>query len=128
MILFTFFFLIACSSSKSLQGSQEELSIDGIGIGKEQTAVLGKIVSTRTAAEMIFLKLEVETAKQGGAQAQLLTAGSQIEVVFSKIFQRVYLEKNAAEVISILEPAERVLLLISLDIKDNINQVDYIKK
>ncbi|MEQ9286809.1 MAG: hypothetical protein RIG77_07860 [Cyclobacteriaceae bacterium] len=112
------FALSSCTNSKSVVDNSTELNFNDISIGKSHSAVIGKTTSISQEEDIVKVSLVVEKMKQGGATAPVLSSNSQVEIVFTPIFLRNYQKLNGSSLISSLNKDERILVVVSRNLRD----------
>lgn len=91
-------------------------------IGKNETAVLGKVSYDTIIDNKIIATLKVESMKQGGANALALVLGSDVDVVFTEIFQRSYQDRTGNTIQSELSDGRQILV----SVKRNLSTSEYL--
>jgi len=111
--------IFACTSQKKNNKSTEvkSLTMNEVGIGKDETAIIGTIQQADTTNKPLLVTILVEEFKQGGSGAPAIAAKTEVKVVFSDIFQRAYIEKNSEEVKLKLTVNSRVLVVVKRNLK-----------
>lgn len=91
-------------------------------IGKNETAVLGKVSYDTVINNKIIATLKVEAMKQGGANALAFASGSDVDVVFTEIFQRSYQDRTGITIQSELSDGRQILVAV----KRNLSTGEYL--
>lgn len=127
LYLICLFFIVACSSTKSAIDTAEELNINEVSIGKSSTAVIGIITTVEQRGENINVSLTVQASKQGGASAPAFGKNSNIDIVFTPIFQKNYQNQNGASVLEVLKKDKAILAGVSRNLRSKEMEVIQLK-
>lgn len=107
-ILFLLIIIGSCSSSKT---SNTALSLEQIQPGKDQSAVIGKIISIVPDGRLQKLTLDVKEAKQGGVNAVAFRAGEN-DFYLSQVFIENYEKKYSKSISDQVKVDQSIVLFV----------------
>lgn len=105
--------------------------LNGLDIGKNQTAIHGLINSVEEIDQELRINLTVLNSRQGGATSPAIAKGVELEAVCSPIFMRAYKDRTGSEVSATISKAQEVIIYITKSIKNphySVNHLDPLAK
>jgi hypothetical protein len=121
-IFYLLLLLLSCCSLRPVQFQD----LDKLDIGKNQTAIHGRIKSIVEKEDQILLIISVLTSRQGGSNSPAIAKGSVISAVCSPIFIRAYEDKMDAEIIHEIEESQDIIIYISKSLKNSYYSSNYL--
>lgn len=117
LILICIPFIIGCSSTKSAIDTAKGLDINDVSIGKSSTAVIGIINELESKVERVFVSIIVQSSKQGGAGAPAFGKNSNIDIVFTPLFQKNYQNQNNTSILDVLKNDKTILVAVNRNLR-----------
>ncbi|MFT7031857.1 MAG: hypothetical protein ACJA2S_000353 [Cyclobacteriaceae bacterium] len=117
LILICISFIIGCSSTKSAIDTAKGLDINDVSIGKSSAAVIGVINKVEQEDEKVNVSLTVQSSKQGGATAPAFGKNSNIDVVFTPLFQKNYQNQKSTSVLDVLKNGKTILIAVNRNLR-----------
>ncbi len=117
LFLLSLIFIVSCSSTKSALDTSKEFDINDVSVGKSSAAVIGVINKVEQEDEKVNVSLTVQSSKQGGASAPAFGKNSNIDVVFTPLFQKNYQNQNGTSVLDVLNNDKTILVAVNRNLR-----------